>query len=176
MDGLGAMVDRRPIWGLPAVSFWVVERDAVALARSLLTRAEELAPVGFQALETARVEDAHPLFGQDYGEENLPQETGLESLAVSFSKGCYLGQEVVSRVHFRDSVRRSLVGVEFDGDEIPDEGTRVLLDNTAVGRVTSAVSSWTGGGVGLAMLHRKAAEPGTRLELEAAGGAVVAPR
>ena len=174
--GQAVIVDRRPVWGLPAVTLWVLDSDAEEMARALFAGNRELRPVGFEALNTARVEGRFPLFGQDYGEANLPQETGLDGLGVSYSKGCYLGQEVIARLHHRGSAQRSLVGLELPEENagVP-EGSDMTLDGRHVGRVTSSVSSWSrGGNIGLAIVHRRAAVPGTRLELVTGGEAVVA--
>jgi folate-binding protein YgfZ len=125
-----------------------------------------------EALEILRVERGLPRFGHDYGPENFPQETGLEE-AVSYTKGCYLGQEVVARIHYRGGVQKSLRGLIFEG-EAPAPGAALLADGREAGTVTSVVRSPAlGRPVGLTILHRRASEPGTRLEVAGGGAAEV---
>jgi folate-binding protein YgfZ len=125
----------------------------------------------FEVLEALRVEKGLPRFGRDYGPENFPQETGLEE-AVSYTKGCYLGQEVVARIHYRGGVQKMLRGLVFDGETAPEPGTALLADGREAGTVGSVVRSpRLDRMVGLSILHRRAAAPGTRLEV-AGGGAV----
>lgn len=131
-------------------------------------------PAGWTALETLRVEAGEPRFGADFGPENLPQETGLED-AVSYTKGCYLGQEVVARLHYRGKPQRGLVGLEIEADRPPEPGAELLLDGEQVGRLGSAAASlrWPGRILGLAVVHRKAGGPGTELAISSGGGATV---
>jgi tRNA-modifying protein YgfZ len=88
-------------------------------------------------LERLRIEAATPRFGRELDDRVLPAEAGLEERAISFSKGCYPGQEPVARQHFRGKVNRRLRVVEVDGT--PEPETPVLHDGKDVGRVTSAV-------------------------------------
>lgn len=88
-------------------------------------------------LERLRIEAATPRFGQEIDDRVLPAEAGLDERAISFSKGCYPGQEPVARQHYRGKVNRRLRVLELDG--IPAPETPVVLDGKDVGRVTSAV-------------------------------------
>jgi len=165
-------VASRPLLGVEAWTVWAPIEDAAGVARVLLEAGAN--PVGYDALETVRIEAGIPLWGADYDGSNLPQETGLDE-GLNFTKGCYLGQEVVARVHYRGGVNRRIVGLEFDGDEPPARGTELLLENRPVGRVGSvAVSPILEGPIGLAMVHKRAAEPGTRLQVADGGEAEVA--
>jgi folate-binding protein YgfZ len=105
-------------------------------------------------------------FGVDFDETHFPQETGAESEAVSYSKGCYLGQEIVARIHYRGQAQRGLRRLRLDGDAL---GKSLRLAGQEVGRVTSAA-----GDLGLSVLHRKAHAPGTRLEFEGGVAEVLA--
>ena len=96
---------------------------------------------GFAAFEKARIEADTPLYGRDIGEDNLPQEVGRNAQAISFSKGCYLGQETVARIASLGHVNQLLAGVRFDGHTVPPAGTELTADGKAVGRVTSAALS-----------------------------------
>ncbi|HUF78730.1 MAG TPA: glycine cleavage T C-terminal barrel domain-containing protein [Thermoanaerobaculia bacterium] len=163
----------RPLLGAEAWTLWVEPASSRALAETLLA-APGVLPAGFDALDTVRIEAGVPWWGRDYDESSLPQETGLEE-ALNFTKGCYLGQEVVARIHYRGAVNRVLRGLQFDGDEPPAEGTGLSLEGRPVGRVGSvAVSPVLEGPIGLALLHKRGAEPGTRLEVEGGGEAEVA--
>lgn len=161
--------------GGPAVpwdwTLWVAASEAASLIEKL--EGEGARWAGFEALEALRVEKGLPRFGRDYGPENFPQETGLEE-AVSYTKGCYLGQEVVARIHYRGGVQKMLRGLVFDGEKAPEPGTPLLADGREAGTVGSVVRSPAlGRTVGLTILHRRAAAPGTRLELAGGGAAEV---
>ncbi len=114
------------------------------------------------ALETARILAGVPRVGVDTQETTLVQEAGLEDVAVSFDKGCYLGQETVARAQFRGKVNRHLRGLRFLG-AAPEVGAEVTLADRGVGTLTS-VAALPDGAVGLAIL-RKEAEPGTLVQV-----------
>jgi len=102
-------------------------------------------------LERLRIEAVTPRYGREIDDRVLPAEAGLDERAISFSKGCYPGQEPVARQHFRGKVNRRLRLLEVDGDA-PDPETPVVLDGKDVGRVTSAVP-------GLALAYVRVAVP-----------------
>ncbi len=129
--------------------------------------------VGSESLEIARVESGIPEYGVDMSVENLAQETGLEE-AISYDKGCYLGQEVVARIHFRGHVNRQLRSLQFDVER-PPSGARLLDGEREVGTITSVVTSPQHGHIGLGYVRREV-EPGSRLRWSSAegeGGAAV---
>ncbi len=103
---------------------------------------------GSRALEIVRVESGVPSYGIDISEENLAHETGLEEEAISYDKGCYLGQEVVARVHFRGHVNRRLTGLRF-AELAARPGAALLANDKQVGAVTSSVRSPIYGPIGL---------------------------
>ena len=88
-------------------------------------------------LERLRIEAATPRYGREIDDRVLPAEAGLDERAISFSKGCYPGQEPIARQHYRGKVNRRLRVLELDGD--PEPETPVVLDGKDVGRVTSSV-------------------------------------
>lgn len=135
--------------------------------------AEDLAELGEREAEILRIEDGEPRFGVDYGEEAFPQETG-DAAAVSYAKGCYLGQEVVARIHYRGGVQRTPQGLRF-ADDLPAAGTPVLADGREAGSATSVARSPRFGAIGLGLLHRRAAEPSARLELAGGGRVELVP-
>jgi folate-binding protein YgfZ len=132
----------------------------------------ELRRLSATAAEIARIEDGELRFGIDFSGENFPQETARDS-AVSYSKGCYLGQEVVARIHYRGGVQRLPRGLRFDADRMPDAGAELLFEGRSVGRATSVTRSPRFGAIGLGLLHQRGAAPGTRLEVVGGGEAEV---
>ncbi|MBI3182414.1 MAG: folate-binding protein YgfZ [Myxococcales bacterium] len=129
-------------------------------------------PMGFDALEMVRVEHGVPRHGQDTGEATLPLEAGLER-AISYQKGCYIGQEVIARATFRGQVSRKLAGLLL-GELAPAPGTGLLAGGKKVGWLTSVVRSpKMGQQVALGYVQRSQLEPGTALELEGGGAATV---
>lgn len=118
-------------------------------------------PIGLLAWEIARIEAGRPEWGIDMNDTTIPQEANLDALhAISYTKGCYVGQEVVARVHFRGHVNRHLRGLLCGKAEPPATGA-ILLDDTGkqVGEVRSSALSPRLGAVALAMVRREA-EPG----------------
>lgn len=114
-------------------------------------------PAGLAAWEIARVEAGRPEWGVDMDDTTIPQEANLDELgAISYTKGCYTGQEVVARVHFRGHVNRTLRGLRAAGHE-PPRPRAVLFDETgkSVGEVRSSVASPRLGAIALAMLRRE---------------------
>lgn len=169
---LGSEVElaRRPLLGAPAYTLWVSASIARELIEELLATGRVQA-VGFAALEVARAEAGIPRFGLDYGAESFPQEAGLEEAGVSYEKGCYLGQEVVARIHYRGQVHRALRGLAFEA--MPSRGAKILAGGSEVGAVATAVESPDLGSIGLAVLKRQGTEPGATLEIEPGGRAMV---
>lgn len=122
---------------------------------------------GTDAVEAARLESGTPLFGHDITEENLPQEIRRDAQAISFTKGCYLGQETVARIDAMGHVNRLLAGVRWpDGrSPIPQPGTELKVGDKVVGHVTSvAWSPRLDQPLAIALVRRLSAQPGTRLD------------
>src|SRR3954453_7387348 len=112
--------------------------------------------------EVLRVEAGRPRYGIDLDDTVIPQEAGLNERAVSFTKGCYVGQETVARLHYRGKPNRHLRGIRLAAPVPP--GAPLHLGDREVGRVTSAVVSPTLGPIALGLVRREA-EPGTQLDL-----------
>lgn len=166
--GLPVRLVRHPRLGVEAFVLELAAADSDTVAETLLASIPDLRPAGYQALATIRVEAGIPWFGHDFGPDNFPQETGIDE-AVSYTKGCYLGQEVVARLHYRGQVSRQLRGLVVKGNVVPAAETEVLYEDRPAGTVTSsATSPELGRPVALALIQRRAFEPGTRVEL--AGG------
>ena len=126
-------------------------REAVAAG---LLDAGALA-VGEQAAEIVRVEHGRPRYGLDLDDGTIPQEAALNERAVSFTKGCYVGQETVARLHYRGKPNRHLRGLRLAGSAAPGEELR--LGERSVGRLGSFVLSPAHGPLGLALVRREAA-------------------
>jgi folate-binding protein YgfZ len=131
-------------------------------------------PLGMTALDTLRVEAGVPWAGVDMDDSVLLQETGRDA-AISFSKGCYLGQEVVERIAARGHVNRHLAGVRCAGERIPAPRTPLIADGRDVGYVTSGVRAGTAGRpIALALINRKFIEPGQSLLIGSGAEAIAA--
>ena len=114
---------------------WTTTATVSKLWKFLLTGGAT--PVGYRALDAFRIAEGIPAYGIDMAERDLPQETSQSDRALHFSKGCYLGQEIVERIRSRGNVHRHLRQIELDGP-IPAAGTELTLDEAAVGHITSA--------------------------------------
>src|SRR5215218_10019743 len=117
-------------------------------------------PAGEDAAEVRRVEAGRPRYGVDLDDGVIPQEAGLNERAVSFEKGCYVGQETVARLHFRGKPNRHLRGLRLSGAVAT--GTPLRLGEREVGRLASVVVSPRLGPIGLALVRREA-QPGDTL-------------
>ena len=162
IDGARALVAKVPDLGvdgyeifIPADSFTALWDRAVASGAS---------PGGLEAWEIGRVEAGRPEWGIDIDDSTIPQEANLDDLdAISYTKGCYVGQEVVARVHFRGHVNRHLRGLR-SADASPPPTGATLHDSGGqqVGEIKSAVASPRLGGIALGMVRREV-ELGTQL-------------
>ena len=135
---------------------------------------------GWDALELARIESGIPRFGADMDETNLPPEAGIEGRAVSYAKGCYIGQEVIARVRTYGQVAKALRGLRVEaGGVVPVSGDRLMREGKDVGYLTSvARSGRVGGVIALGYVRRECNATGTSLVARTASGdvgVVVAP-
>ena len=135
-------------------------------------------PIGWQAYNTARIEAGNPLYQIDFGPDSLPHETGILTEGVSFTKGCYLGQEIVARMQSLGHPKRVLVGIKIQDDRLPIAGSEVFQPEAdsqrpgpVVGAVTSSTVSPMMGGVAIAyaMVKWGLHAVGTRLLVPAEG-------
>jgi folate-binding protein YgfZ len=128
---------------------------------------------GIEAFEIARIEAGIPRFGIDMDETHLAPECGIEDRAISYNKGCYIGQEVINRIHSIGRVNRQLRGLRFNGSRsaLPAKGDLLFSGEKEAGYVTSSTRSpLTQSDIALAYVRREWSEPGTRLMLRSAGG------
>ena len=130
-----------------------------------------------ETADVLRVEAGVPAFHRDMDEETIPLEAGIESRAISMTKGCYVGQEVIIRVLHRGHgrVAKKLVGLVLDGDAAPAPGAIVKSGDRAAGEITSAVRSPAlGRPIALAYVQRDFVAPGTVLSVDGAQATVTA--
>jgi folate-binding protein YgfZ len=151
LDGVAAIVARTDT----GVDLVCDVADTERLTKALRDRGAALASE--DAAEIVRVEHGRPRYGIDLDESVIPQEAGLNERAVSFTKGCYVGQETVARLYYKGKPNRHLRGLRFSAPTEP--GAELRLGERSVGRLTSSVVSPANGAIGLALLRREA-EPG----------------
>jgi folate-binding protein YgfZ len=149
----------------------LVDAAAAGAVRAALEAAGAVA-ASAEDVEAVRVESGRPWFGIDMDTDTIPLEAGLEDRAISRSKGCYVGQEVIVRVQDRGHgrVARRLVGLTFDvASAVPPAGTSIHAGDREIGRVTSAVRSPSlARPIALAYVQRDFVEPGTQVSVSEA--------
>jgi aminomethyltransferase len=133
-----------------------------------------LRPIGWAAFNAVRIEAGRPLFGIDFDATVLPGETTLLSRAVSFTKGCYLGQEIVARMHARGQAARQMIGIRMDDESLPIAGAHVYSADESeqqIGGITSSTISpiLSNAAVCLGYVKRAHAAVGTAVRLPAEG-------
>ena len=160
--GSPVRIARSPYFGGEGYELWTPSGPGGArLWRSLID--EGAVPFGASASEALRIEAGRPRFGVDMDEHTLALEARLEP-AISMTKGCYVGQEIVSRAVYQGHLNRLLVGLEMDGTQPPAPGTSIDAQGEPVGTVTSAAASaWRGKVLALGYVRRPASEPGTEV-------------
>src|SRR4029077_2562587 len=140
---------------------WIAPEHAGQLWDALVKAGAR--PTGTTALNLFRISHGIPKFGVDIGERDLPQETG-QKRALNFTKGCYLGQEIVERIRSRGSVHRKFTAFAVEGT-LPEPGAKIMADEKGVGEITSSTILPLPGGdrpVALGYLRREAAEKDLR--------------
>jgi len=151
-------------------------KDAVALWGILQEAAKKHGgrPAGYKALNSVRLEQGIPWFGYDFGEKQIPHEAGLQDSHISYSKGCYTGQEIVERVRSRGQVNRARVSLRFEG-EAARAGVSLLSEGKEVGFVTRVgFSPALGANIGMGYVRREKSGVGSELETSAGRAMVIA--
>jgi folate-binding protein YgfZ len=144
----------------------IVAADREAEARATV----DLPEVSEEVAEIVRIERGRPRLLLDMDSSTMPQEAGINERAVSFTKGCYVGQETVARLHYRGRPNRHLRGLRLSGPA--EHGEPVTLGEKQVGTVGSAAVSPAHGPIALALVRREA-EPGTEVSVSGAPATVV---
>ena len=158
-------------FGVDGYSAFVARPDAEALVTRLVARGG--VETSLETLDVLRVEAGRPAFLVDMDEHTIPLEAGIQDRAISFSKGCYVGQEVIVRVLHRGGGRiaKKLVGLTLAKGGLPKAGDPVVAGDREVGRLTSVVwSPSLKGGIGLGYVHRGFFDPGTVLAIRTTDG------
>jgi folate-binding protein YgfZ len=121
-------------------------------------------PMGYAAMSAQRLAQGVPWFGYDFGEKQIPHEAGLQDSHISYTKGCYTGQEIVERVRSRGQVNRRRVDLIFDGVGAPAAGETLTVDGKEVGFVTrAAVPSFLIHAIGMGYVRKDHNASGSRL-------------
>jgi folate-binding protein YgfZ len=198
---VGSLLDDSPVARLTALGEHGNIRGSIATQPAIVTRITDAGEPGFEIFieragigalkarlveagvveldaetaEVLRVEAGVPEFHRDMDEETIPLEAGIESRAISLTKGCYVGQEVIIRVLHRGHgrVARKLVGLTLEGDAVPERGSIVTSDQKDVGEITSSVRSIAlNRPIALAYLRRDFLAPGTQVSVDGARASV----
>jgi folate-binding protein YgfZ len=167
LEGQAAIITRITDTGEPGYDLFVEAPQAERLKAMLRTGGAVEIDGG--VAEVLRIEGGVPKFHRDMDEETIPLEAGLETRAISLTKGCYVGQEVIIRVLHRGHgrVARKLVGLTVNGDATPPSGALIRADGRNIGHVTSsAASPALMKPVALAYVHRDFVAPGTQVLVE----------
>lgn len=182
VEGAEVVVLRHDVTGEPGYE-WMVPADAAAAVWDRMLSVDEtlggkrlVRPAGWYAFNMARIEAGTPIFNVDFGGDSLPHETGLLERRVSFTKGCYPGQEVVARTQHLGRPKQVLRGLVVEGDEVPIAGAQVFAGEEGpledvIGTVTSSAPSPMRGleGVALAVIKSKHVSEGAVVRVMAEG-------
>ncbi|MBK8001893.1 MAG: aminomethyl transferase family protein [Verrucomicrobia bacterium] len=155
----------------PGCDLFVPTGALAAVADKLIAAAKEFGgrACGWQGLELVRVEAGIPRFGVDMDETNLAPEAGIEARAISYSKGCYIGQEVIARIRTYGQVAKALRGLVLPDDlrELPARGAKLFSGEKEVGVLTSAIASPAfQKNIALGYVRREHNEPGVTLQVQ----------
>ena len=149
---------------VPSYEIWLPQAMVVALEQVLIGAGAQ--PVSPAALELLRIASGVPRYGQDIHDRDLPPETE-QARALHFSKGCYIGQEIVERIRSRGAVHRKFTGFEVQG-ELPSPGSKITAEGKEIGEITSAASLPLAKGmrpVALGYIRREAASPEKKVRI-----------
>ncbi len=161
-----ALIRRSP-GKFAGAEFLVQRADLGALWQTLdeKTKAAVGGPIGYTALSALRLEQGVPWFSYDFGEKQIPHEAALEDSHISYTKGCYTGQEIVERVRSRGQVNRRRVGLRFTGKTVPSAGEILTSDGKEAGHVTrAAFSPALSYAIGMGYVRKENNSPGSNLE------------
>ena len=164
-SGIGVSVVRKTDSPTPAYEIWLAPSHVASLWDALAASGAK--PVGTESLEKFRVLAGVPKYGKDIREKDLPQETEQKQ-ALNFTKGCYIGQEIVERIRSRGAVHRMFTGFELEADAAPGSELILPADGKKAGELTSVVKVPVSSGeriLALGYFRREAGGPGLKLRL-----------
>jgi len=178
IDAVPCHLIRHSHFGLPGAEIVAPREKLEIIWQNLHTavHAQHGTPIGMQALNALRLDAGIPWFPVDFNDSVIPHEAVLEGTHISFSKGCYTGQEIVERVRSRGHVNRRRTQLKFSTQAPPAPGTKLRADGAEVGYVTSAAFSPSAGtAIGMAYVRREHNSPGSTVEFDG-GTAIVIDR
>jgi folate-binding protein YgfZ len=150
-------ITKRSPGGVAGCEF-LAERESLATLWQVILESVKKyggGPMGYAALSAQRLAQGVPWFGYDFGEKQIPHEAGLQDSHISYTKGCYTGQEIVERVRSRGQVNRRRVDLIFDGARVPAAGETLTVDGKEVGFVTrAAVPSFLPHAIGMGYVRK----------------------
>jgi folate-binding protein YgfZ len=167
LRGIPGRIERRTTASNMGAEF-LFSRESLAEAWKTLVEAAQAhggSAAGYAALNALRLEQGIAWFGYDFGEKQIPHEAGLENSHISYTKGCYTGQEIVERVRSRGQVNRVRVSLRFENGEPPAANVPLLSEGKELGYVTrAAFSPKLNSAIGMGYLRREKSVAGTVLE------------
>jgi folate-binding protein YgfZ len=167
VDGISCKLVKRSPGGFAAAEFVTRRKDLSRLWQMLREEVGKTGgrAMGYKALNALRLEQGVPWFGYDFGEKQIPHEAGLQDSHISYTKGCYTGQEIVERVRSRGQVTRMRVLVKFDTLDAPAPGTALLFDGKDAGHITrTGFSPALRSAIGMAYVRREKSDPDAQLD------------
>ena len=174
--GMWCLLSRRSPGGVAGAEFLAARGDLAKLWPALLRAVQNSGggAMGYAALSARRLAQGIPWFGYDFGEQQIPHEAGLQDSHISYTKGCYTGQEIVERVRSRGQVNRVRVLLKFSGPGIPASGTSLLVDGKEIGHVTrAAYSPALEAPIGMGYLRRENGAGGSEVQLSSGKATVI---
>ncbi len=168
----GSLVGHLPRVGSEAFTILAPAEQADSIAAKIIVEISGAAAIDDAVVETLRIENGFARVGVDTADKTLALEARL-GRAISFNKGCYLGQETIERATARGALKKQLCALKFPSGKIPPAGAPLTFDGKEVGRVTSTAISPRAGAIGLAILHHSVWPAGTRLGVGSEGDAAI---
>ena len=167
---------KRSPGGTASAEFLVDRAQAASLWKILVEAARKHGggPAGYTALSSVRLELGAPWYSYDFGEKQIPHEAGLQDSHISYTKGCYTGQEIVERVRSRGQVNRVRVTLKYDTPQAPAHGTPLLSEGKEAGYTTrGGFSPALNAPIGMGYVRRESSTPGSVVEVGGGTGVVV---
>ncbi len=169
IDSIPCHIIRRSHFGYPGMEVVAPQKSLKQLWQNLteLVLLRGGLPLGTKTLESLRLEAGIPFYPADFNDTVIPHEAAVETTHISFTKGCYTGQEIVERVRSRGQVNRRRVRLKFSTPEPPQPGTRLTAEGKELGLVTSsAFSPQASTAIGMGYSRREHDAPGTQLDVD----------
>lgn len=173
LSGRSVLIIRNEITGEIGFDLFVPKEAITGLWNTLIQEGKPfgMKPAGLRALESLRIEAGIPVYGVDMDESHFPMEAGIEKRAISYTKGCYMGQETIARTDAHGHMNRRLMGLELTVDQLPIRGTAIIGKNEKgekeIGSITSAIFSPTlKKSIAMGYVHKKFMEVGSTVAIQ----------